>query len=234
MPSPVSRLLLTAPLLLAGAALAACGGSGSATEVEVRAEDDACAVASTELDAGGITFAVTNDGSKVTEVYVYGKDDDGDFTKVVSEVENIGPGTGRDMSVDLAAGDYEIACKPGQKGDGIRTAVSVSGNGGPTGDAAASEEGYDREIELTIDDSSLQGLGSDGAETGERIEFKLENATDGTRTLEVLTPGGDVATEFDVPAGDEGEAIVELDEPGDWTVLVEGGDADIDQTLTVS
>ncbi len=47
-----------------------------------------------------MTFEVTNKGSKVTEVYVYGEQG-GEFTKVISEVENIGPGTSRDMSVDL-------------------------------------------------------------------------------------------------------------------------------------
>ena len=122
----VPRLLLAAPLLLAGAALAGCGGSGSGsgTEVEVSASDDACKVSDTELEAGDTTFAVTNDGDQVTEVYVYGEKD-GAYTKVVSEVENIGPGTSRDMDVDLAAGSYEVACKPGQKGDGIRTKITV-------------------------------------------------------------------------------------------------------------
>ena len=73
-------------------------------------------VARTDLDAGTSTFAVKNDGDDVTEVYVYA---DGDEVK--GEVENIGPGTSRDLDVDLTAGEYEVACKPGMKGDGIRT-----------------------------------------------------------------------------------------------------------------
>jgi len=123
---------LLAPIVLA-AVLAGCGGDesagGSGTEVSVTASDAACELDDTDLPAGDITFAVTNTGDKVTEVYVYGEDD-GAFTKVVSEVENIGPGTGRDMDVDLAAGTYEIACKPGQQGDGIRAKVTVTGVGG--------------------------------------------------------------------------------------------------------
>ena len=195
----------------------------------MRASDEACEVAETELQAGDTTFAVTNDGDQVTEVYVYGEQG-GAYTKVVSEVENIGPGTSRDMDVDLAAGSYEIACKPGQKGDGIRQEVTVSGEGGGESEG---EEAYDRELELTVDDAGLTGLDPATADSGEKIEFKLQNDTDGTRTLEVVAPDGDVAAEFDVPASEEGEAVVELAEDGDWTVKVEGGDADVEQTLTV-
>lgn len=233
MPSfTLPRLLLAIPALGVAAALTGCGGdsAGASTDVAVTAGDDSCQVEDTSLDAGKVTFAVTNDGSKVTEVYVYGEHD-GEFTKVISEVENIGPGTGRDMDVSLAAGTYEIACKPGQTGDGIRQKVTVTGEGG---EEAAEEESYDRELELTVDSSGLGGLDPATAKKGEKIEFKLENSTDGTRTLEVVAPDGDVDAEFDVPAGEDGEAVVELDETGDWTIKVEGGPEEIEQTLTVS
>ena len=121
------RLVL--PLVVGAVVTAGCSGDdaagGGGTEVVVQASDEACELDETKLPAGDITFAVTNEGDKVTEVYVYGESD-GAFTKVVSEVENIGPGTGRDMAVDLAAGTYEIACKPGQQGDGIRQKITVS------------------------------------------------------------------------------------------------------------
>jgi hypothetical protein len=224
--------LLAAPLLLA-AGLTACGGdsssAGSGTDVDVTAKDDACTLSQTELPAGGTTFAVTNDGSKVTEVYVYAKSGDA-FTKVVSEVENIGPGTSRDMDVDLAAGTYEVACKPGQKGDGIRQQITVTG---ASAGSDASTAKYDRELELSVDDSGLTGLDPATAHQGEKIEFKLENETDGTRTFELKDPAGKVATEFDVPAGKQGEAVVELVDTGAWTVIIEGGATDIEQTLTV-
>jgi iron uptake system component EfeO len=44
---------------------------------------------------------------------------------VMTEKENIGPGTSATVAVDLAAGAYEVACKPGMTGDGIRTALTV-------------------------------------------------------------------------------------------------------------
>jgi iron uptake system component EfeO len=109
--------------------LAACSSEGSdspgeaaADEIAVAASDDACDVATTELDAGVHQFTVTNSGSKVTEFYVYA---DGD--RVMAEVENIAPGVARELRVELPAGEYETACKPGMVGDGIRSDLVVSG-----------------------------------------------------------------------------------------------------------
>jgi iron uptake system component EfeO len=67
-------------------------------------------------------FTVTNSGSKITEFYVYAEGD-----RVMGEVENIAPGVARELRVELPAGDYEATCKPGMVGDGIRNALTVSG-----------------------------------------------------------------------------------------------------------
>jgi iron uptake system component EfeO len=80
-----------------------------------------CRVATTHLEAGKHTFEVENKGDAVTEVYVYGPGD-----KVITEKENIGPGTRARFQATLAAGTYEVACKPGQRGSGIRQAITVS------------------------------------------------------------------------------------------------------------
>jgi uncharacterized cupredoxin-like copper-binding protein len=217
--------------------VASCGGaddagtgSPSGATVAVAAGDDSCDVDRTELEAGAVTFAVTNKGSSTTEVYVYGEDD-GKFTRVIGEVENIGPGTSRDLDVDLSGGSYEIACKPGQSGDGIRTPVTVSGAAGESG---GEESGYDREIELSTDGTSLSGLDG-GGEKGERIEFTLTNQADGSRVLELKEPDGAVAGEVEVGAGDTGELVVELRSAGTWQVIVEGdGVADLVAQLPVS
>jgi iron uptake system component EfeO len=121
MPARLPRRVL--PVLLLLPLLAACSDDKSSSGgPTVTSTDSACDVSSTELRAGTHTFAVTNQGKDVTEVYVYG---DGD--KVIGEVENIGPGLTRDLKVKLAAGSYSVACKPGQKGDGIRTPITVRG-----------------------------------------------------------------------------------------------------------
>ncbi len=113
--------------LLAGAAgwlaLAACtsssGGSGPA--VAVTSSDTECRVATTTLTPGTHTFEVENTGGQVTEVYVYTA-----ANKIVSEKENIGPGTTARFTAKLATGSYQVACKPGQTGDGIRQTLTVS------------------------------------------------------------------------------------------------------------
>jgi iron uptake system component EfeO len=123
------QVLLVA-LLVATAGCAADAEAEGAVRVAVTATDNSCDLNRVDLPSGPTTFEVTNRGSKVTEVYVYGQDGAG-FTKVISEVENIGPGTSRDMTVTLGGGAYEVACKPGQQGDGIRTKISVGGDTAP-------------------------------------------------------------------------------------------------------
>ncbi len=77
-----------------------------------------------EFPAGHVKLAVENRGSKVTEVYVLYPDD-----RIVTERENIGPGTKATLTAEIKAGDYAIACKPGMTGTGIRQAVKVTGDG---------------------------------------------------------------------------------------------------------
>jgi iron uptake system component EfeO len=105
--------------------LAACSGDKSTKgeKIAVSASDTECKLARTELPAGAHIFSVTNNGSKVTEFYVYGRDG-----SIKGEVENIGPGVSRDLSVELTAGEYQGACKPGQTGDGIRSRIVVTGD----------------------------------------------------------------------------------------------------------
>src|SRR4051812_22468567 len=128
-PSRFAVLGLTSAAVLT---LAACGGSGTATQTAAKASDDiavgatdtTCSVAATKLTAGTHRFTVTNTGSRTTEFYVYATGD-----RVVGEVENIAPGVARTLLVDLPAGKYEAACKPGMVGDGIRHALTVTGAG---------------------------------------------------------------------------------------------------------
>jgi iron uptake system component EfeO len=122
---PAMALAVVSAVLAAGcgggAGASDSGSTGSDDAIAVDAGDTTCEVAATKLPAGRHTFAVSNSASQVTEVYVYASGD-----QVVGEVENIGPGTTRDLTVDLSAGAYEIACKPGMVGDGNRTALTVT------------------------------------------------------------------------------------------------------------
>src|SRR6185295_8464149 len=100
-------------------------------KIAVTATDTECTVAKTDANAGAVHFTVTNKGSKVTEFYVYASGD-----RVVGEVENIAPGVTRELLVDLAAGSYETACKPGMTGKGLRGAFKVTGAAKPADNAA--------------------------------------------------------------------------------------------------
>ncbi|WP_030490842.1 iron uptake system protein EfeO [Micromonospora chokoriensis] len=141
---------LAAAGVLATAGLAACseadkGDSAAAGgPIVVKASDTACEVGSTDLGAGTATFKITNSGAKVTEFYVYA---DGD--RVMGEVENIAPGLSRELHVELPAGTYQTACKPGMSGKGIRGALKVSGSAQPlTADAALGDatDNYQRYV----------------------------------------------------------------------------------------
>jgi iron uptake system component EfeO len=115
-----------APALLTltlGLGLAACSSSedtGGET-IAVTSGNSDCKVAQSTLPAGKHRFQVENTGSQATEVYVYGAGD-----KVVAEKENVGPGTKATFTANLAPGEYQIACKPGQTGSGIRQPLTVT------------------------------------------------------------------------------------------------------------
>ncbi|WP_406115604.1 iron uptake system protein EfeO [Kitasatospora purpeofusca] len=114
-------------LAVASAALAGCSqkkdDKAAADAVKVNATDTACEVSRTTFPAGHVSIDIANKGSKVTEVYVYAAGD-----KIVTERENIGPGTKATITAEIKAGTYEVACKPGMVGDGIRQRITVTGD----------------------------------------------------------------------------------------------------------
>ncbi|WP_104176612.1 iron uptake system protein EfeO [Cryobacterium sp. Y50] len=89
--------------------------AASHTALTVDSSATNCAVSANEAPAGSIRFSVTNSGDQVTEFYLLA--DDG--RRIVGEAENIGPGLSRDLVVQLDAGRYFTACKPGMAGDGV-------------------------------------------------------------------------------------------------------------------
>ncbi|MDT0571184.1 iron uptake system protein EfeO [Streptomyces sp. DSM 3412] len=98
--------------------------AGADGVIAVTATDTACEVSKKEFPAGHVELDIENKGSKVTEVYILFPDD-----RVVTERENIGPGTKQKVTAEVKEGEYQIACKPGMKGDGIRQAVTATGSG---------------------------------------------------------------------------------------------------------
>jgi len=97
--------------------------SAGASEITVTATDTTCELSKTQANTGPSTFTITNNGTKVTEFYVYAEGD-----RVMGEVENISPGLHRQLVVNLSEpGKYQTACKPGMVGNGIRGDFTVTG-----------------------------------------------------------------------------------------------------------
>ncbi len=130
---PVGRAAVAATAaVLTGISLSSCQakeaepaqeGQAAPTEITVAASDTECELSGTAGTTGANTFLITNNGTKVTEFYVYGEGD-----RVMGEVENISPGLQRKLIVQLGEpGTYQTACKPGMVGDGIRGDFTVTG-----------------------------------------------------------------------------------------------------------
>ncbi|MDQ1634445.1 MAG: iron uptake system component EfeO [Frankiaceae bacterium] len=131
---PGRRVIGVGVAALPLALLAACGSSSSSGSasggIAVEANDTTCAPATSTGVAGTSKFTIKNAGNKVTELYVYAPGD-----RVVGEVEQVGPGISRDLTVELQPGSYELACKPGGSGDGIRAPFTVTGAAAPAAGA---------------------------------------------------------------------------------------------------
>lgn len=126
-----------APILAAASAalaslsvLTACGkdeggpaGGGGKQAIKVTATDSSCDLGARSGTAGATTFKVTNNGSQVNELEILAPDG-----KIVTERENIGPGTGAEVTVSLNAGTYKILCSAGMTGKGPSQTFTVTGN----------------------------------------------------------------------------------------------------------
>lgn len=134
---------------------AADGASDRTITVDSTA--DACDLSSTEAPSGKLTFSVTNSGNEVTEFYLLAEDG----LRIISEVENIGPGISRDLVVAAPAGTYISACKPGMVGEGIRADFTVNDSGEDVTAGGSNQELIDQTNEnyaAYVQDQSAQLL----------------------------------------------------------------------------
>ncbi len=89
--------------------------------ISIRASDTACDISKSELIAGRQSFSIGNKGSKPTTVHVYGVGD-----RIIGEAGHIGPSASHTLELHLPAGLYQVACKPGLVGTGIRRSIHVT------------------------------------------------------------------------------------------------------------
>lgn len=109
--------------------------------ITVSSTADACDVSTAEATSGTLNFQVKNDGDKVTEFYVLAQDG----LRIIGEVENIAPGTTRDLTVQAQPGTYQTECKPGMVGEGVGNATFTV-----TGDAVKVDESEQEAMDAAV------------------------------------------------------------------------------------
>jgi iron uptake system component EfeO len=133
-------------LALTGAVIALAGcvpnAPGDADAVSVTATDDGCTLSTAEAPAGTLVFSVENTGSSATEFYLLASDG----SSIVSEVENIGPGLTRDLTVQVAAGGYFTSCRESDSAKATPVAFTVT--------ESESEVPVDEEREALLDQAA--------------------------------------------------------------------------------
>ncbi|MFF4485490.1 iron uptake system protein EfeO [Streptomyces sp. NPDC001544] len=105
--------------------LSACTAKSDAKggdAIQVTAADSTCDTSAKSVPAGQVTLRIENKGNKATEVEIVLPDG-----RIISEKENVGPGTKYTLTAEVKAGSYEIACRPGMKGHGVRQKLTVTG-----------------------------------------------------------------------------------------------------------
>ena len=156
----------------------------------------------------------------------------------MSEVENIAPGLRRDLHVELPAGTYETACKPGMSGKGIRGAFNVTGESKPlTDDAklAAAAENYQRYVKSQTEALIVKTREFvDAVKAGDAALAKAlypvartywERIEQGIRSLVGLGLS-EAYTPTLVPDDDHFPAVAEIF--GDLDPLIDGREADLE------
>ena len=92
---------------------------GEAGPLAVSMTDNGCAVSAAEAPSGAVTFSITNDGSVANEFEILAENK----LQIISEKENVGPGTTVDLTTSLPVGTYFTACKPNMVGDFVGLAA---------------------------------------------------------------------------------------------------------------
>ena len=164
MRTPAPRILALAAVAVLGGALAACSGdstddaAGARGRRPDRGQGHRHRLRGRQehrVDAGTSVFAITNKAARSPSSTCTPPGD-----RVMGEVENIAPGLTRELHVELPAGTYETACKPGMIGKGIRGALTVTGSAAPLTDDAKLAAGH-RELPALRQEPDRRAAGQD-------------------------------------------------------------------------
>ena len=172
------RLAVALVGTLALPVLAACtdnttsaAGKGDDRTISVTSTDDSCDLSTDKAPSGNLVYKVKNQGNKVTEFYLYGEDG----LRIVGEVENVGPGLSRDLVINVPAGRYVPACKPGMVGKGIRSDFTVTDSGETS----------------TVSGASKQQVATANAQYKSYVRDQTEQLLAGTKQFVAVYKAGD-------------------------------------------
>jgi uncharacterized cupredoxin-like copper-binding protein len=112
--------------LVMGLVVAACGGPAPATEVRATLSDYGIEVSTSTFAAGSTRFTAQNEGAVIHEIEVFTLPEGVDGAELpvlnneadtsaaglslMDEIEDIAPGTGGSLTVNLAPGRYLLIC----------------------------------------------------------------------------------------------------------------------------
>ena len=193
-------------LLVAGGCTEKKGVSsdGTVQEVEVALSDTGCEPNSMSAKAGATTFTVSNeDAADVTEFEIL----PADKSRVLGEVENVGPGLTRSFSMNLDPGSYITWCPGGSKEYG--TLEVAEANTGQTGDPAAQQAAvatYLDYVQTQADEGVVRGQQfADAVKAGDlaKAQSLFAYAREPYESIEPIAESfGDLDPEIDAREGD--------------------------------
>ncbi len=204
------RVLKTTPLLFIALALVAyatvaCSVAGRGdSEVSVKSTETSCDLSRATVDPGKLEVKVANAGQQMTEVYVYAPNG-----RSLGEVENVGVGSTASFFVDIGGGEYQVACKPGQVGDGIRSALRVTGPAASTASLdiepldRATDRGSDGfSLSVTLDDAGCAFTPGVVVVKGQTITFEVSSSGAAAQPFKMLAQDGSTVAELPaIPPG---------------------------------
>ncbi len=198
------RLRHLCSVICVASAVSACSSGSTAATVAVSGTATACTPAATEIEAGDVTFNFSNTSGDVSKLHVLRADG-----TVAAVAENVVNGASRGLGASLVAGEYTVVCTPGQKGEGFRTAITVTGNGGtPVPEA-------DRSVLVTGSEYKFNVPDGLDVKAGESIRFVFRNEGQVDHEMELVDPNrqpiGEVAS---LRPKTEGEVTVTFETEG--------------------
>jgi iron uptake system component EfeO len=102
--------------------ISACAPLEADAKISVVQDATTCELSQTEFAAGVVTFVIENVGDKTSEFYILKSDGEG----IVSEIENIGVGLTRELTVELGEGEYIYSCEQMDATDEIQGKLTVT------------------------------------------------------------------------------------------------------------